>query len=287
MKLSKKKTKTLLIIILIITTFSCNNIEKKKIRSIESLIIDEIGNEIKKSYTEYDDEEREIIFIKYNHLSEVTYSRETKYTSLSKETNYFDIQLGNSSLIQKISDDKPISGTLEYENKDLGRIDFNLDYDKLGNLIRDTQIKNGEEQITVYTYKYDDEKVIEKKQEILGNEDFYTNNYIYDGDNIIIEIFESSSMVFPKIEIFKEYNKKNELISTEKFIDGKIQERKEYDNGLVIKEIKYRENNWSEIFYRYQFDKRSNWIKKESLLKTEENESYRIIEIEKRNIEYY
>ncbi len=139
--------------------------------------------------------------------------------------------------------------------------EYLIDPDKLEEIIKFNYHKNGRE-IKRNHYKVNDGVPVEDGYAI----------YKYDGNNHIIEI--------------ESHNKASRDVSA--YISANIITNDKYGNPLEVKKIFYDQNHKSPSppsieFYKYEYDKKGNWIKKTQTW----SEYELLIQEYDRTIEYY
>jgi len=284
-----------------------NDLEKekliKKVKSLEQYkanIIDFETEKTENPIIEFRKEFTEKGNVSYQVYYDI-FGNEKQLTTNKYNKNDFLIEviseniLNNSKSIEELKYDTIINKQISLHTIYNDTINYFVffKYDKDKNIITATDIQNGDTTLNKFDYKFNENgKILIKKvnqQGDFGETEYITENDYDENGNLVMRIFKSEFVKENKTEY--KYNDENriELIA-------------EYDEGLTIKETFYDKyfnpilicnyidgklNN--QFKYKYTFDKVGNWIEKKVFVKqhTDNQNSWKFIFIETRNIEYY
>lgn len=165
-------------------------------------------------------------------------------------------------------------------------------YDKYKNLIEQTTVQNGDTTSGRFEYKYDSEgRMLFKKQIDNGEHSINetTNEFKYDAEGNLFELI-SKSELFGEMKSIYEYNSKNRIQKITEYKSGQMDKETSFDefnNKTLVCFYKSNALN-KEMKYKYEFDKKGNWIQRETFMKEHFGDKKTVlIYKETRKIEYY
>jgi hypothetical protein len=203
------------------------------------------------------------------------------YITSSKSVEYlvFDTLVGKEISVHGIFNDSIV-------------LDVFLNYDTMGNVLKQTSVRNGDTLVNHFEYNYDKEgRIILKAQLDNDKNDKHktTNEYRYDSKGNLTEFINKSRYIRELKSIYK-YDSKNRIEKISEYKSGQIEKETFFDkfyNQTLVKH--YHENTLQrEKRFKYKFDKKGNWIQREASVK-EYSGSKKLISVymETRKLEYY
>ncbi|MGD8782076.1 MAG: hypothetical protein PVH88_24320 [Ignavibacteria bacterium] len=201
------------------------------------------------------------------------------YTMHSKSIDYavFDTLIGKRISTHGVFNDSIL-------------LDVFLDYDTMGNVIKQTSVKHGDTLSNQLEYKYDKEGRIILKTQLDNDKNVeYKNEFRYDSKGNLTESINKSRFVGELKSIYK-YDSKNRIEKISEFKSGQIERETYFDkfyNQILVKN--YHENSLQrEMSFKYKFDKKGNWIQRDASVKEYFGSKKQIsVYRETRKIEYY
>lgn len=248
--------------------------------------------EFKKEYTLAGDLLRQEFFNNYGELEHLienkydekgfcieSYSENTSMSMKTLENSEFDPVLKKRISVHAVYND-----TLTF--------DAFFSYDKHGNILKQTNIKNGDTTLVKFEYEYDSEdRVVFKKQVNYvvfgGNET--TNKFEFDSNGNLIEIDTKSGFMGESRTVYT-YDNNNRIRKISAYKQGDLETETLYDELYNMIAVSFYANGELEKVtkYKYKFDKKGNWIQRDAFLKEHSGDEAAVpIFTETREIEYF
>ena len=167
--------------------------------------------------------------------------------------------------------------------------DLFFDYDSSGNLIKQTNIENGDTILGQFEYKYDsDGRILSSKRIINNNSDETVKESKYNPEGNLLEVISKTK--FFEVKLIYEYDKQNRIKKITEYKSGEIDNERFFDEHYNETMVRfYVKNSLSkEMKNEYKFDEIGNWIYRDVTMKEYSGSKKAIlVYTESRNIEYY